>query len=654
MPRFAGALIFAALCIAAAFLRAHAQGVCTRTAAVQEAIADETGEDCAEVTAEMLAAITELEVYSADGIPSFSAGDFSGLTALETLVAAENQLTYLPSGVFSALANLQELDLAQNNLTSLPQDVFGGLANLQTLDVSFNMLASLPQNVFSGLLNLRQLDIDSNALTALPQNLFSGLSNLQILDADRNNLAALPAGVFDGLTSLQRLDLNVNQLRAVPSGMFSELAALQRLDLHTNQLTSLPAGAFDGLTALQQLYLHTNQLAALSPGAFRALANLTVLELHGNQLTALPAALFGELPALERLSLRDNQLAALPDGVFTGLSELRNLSISGNRLRALPAGMFAALTSMTTLELNGNGVSRFELPARILRADLVNISMFMPHGAPMGGATFQVAQNGAHTYTLNIAAGATASAQVLLQRPADASQPLTLQASGALSTSWPLDLAAGSLTFPFPLTEQPRNAHTGAAAQSLTVLWDAAVRYDTDISGYSVRWETTNLQPNISSSANTTADAREYTITGLTAGTNYAVTVAARLGNATGDFVTAQGALTPAACNAQIDAGTVGARHGILIARYLLGVTQLNSLAQGQAAAADAAQIRANIHACQTGNEFDVDNDNATNSTDGLLLARYLAGLRDADLPRNIATTATAAAITQNIEALLP
>ena len=150
--------------------------------------------DCADVTTAQLAGVTSLDFLD-DGIKSLQPGDFSGLTALNTLYLDDNEFTSLPDNVFSGLTALDELRLNDNELTSLPARVFSGLTALNTLHLDYNELSSLPDGVFSDLTALERLKLDGNELTSLPDNVFSGLTNLIELRLEGNAVDPLPLAV---------------------------------------------------------------------------------------------------------------------------------------------------------------------------------------------------------------------------------------------------------------------------------------------------------------------------------------------------------------------------------------------------------------------------------------------------------------------------
>ncbi|MDA8011785.1 MAG: dockerin type I domain-containing protein, partial [Gammaproteobacteria bacterium] len=84
------------------------------------------------------------------------------------------------------------------------------------------------------------------------------------------------------------------------------------------------------------------------------------------------------------------------------------------------------------------------------------------------------------------------------------------------------------------------------------------------------------------------------------------------------------------------ESGTVDSRDSILVARYLLGVTGA-ALTFGQTGAAteDVGDKVAAGKADASGH-LDVDGDNDTDADDGILITRYMFGLRGAALVAGI------------------
>ena len=239
----------------------NASGICTRTAAVRNAIVRNINTfvpNCTSVTTAHLAAITSLSLRGA-GITTLKAGDFAGLSALTSLDLRNNQISTLPTGIFSDLSKLTGLFLAGNQISTPPA---GAFSDLTGLFLAVNQISRLPDGIFTGLSRLTELDLRNNQISTLPDGIFSGLSALEFLDLDDNQLSRLPAGVFSDLSALTELNLNDNQISTLPAGVFSDLSALTELNLNDNQISRLPAGVFSDLSALTELDLVDNPLDA--------------------------------------------------------------------------------------------------------------------------------------------------------------------------------------------------------------------------------------------------------------------------------------------------------------------------------------------------------------------------------------------------------
>ncbi len=182
--------------------------VCERTAQVRDVIVGsvEGIDDCSGLTVAHLSKITSIDL-SGQGIKSFKAGDFSGLSALKLLKLGDNQLTGIPEGLFDDLPALQYLYLNKNGLTELHGDLFKGLSRLEILYLYDNSLAALPPDLFEDLTSLKQLNLTDNNLETLPDDVFNPLVELEILRLGWNELTILPDQLFERLTNLKYLNV---------------------------------------------------------------------------------------------------------------------------------------------------------------------------------------------------------------------------------------------------------------------------------------------------------------------------------------------------------------------------------------------------------------------------------------------------------------
>ena len=319
-------------------------GVCSRTEQVRDAIVAAIAgvSDCADVTTAQLAGVTVLDLRShanSKKIKSLRPGDFSGLTALEWLYLAYNDLTSLPAGVFSGLTALETLTLADNELRSLPAGVFSGLTALERLYLA------------------------------------------------ENELSSLPAGVFSGLTALERLDLWGNELSSLPAGVFSGLTALEWLDLYYNDLSSLPDGVFSGLTVLRNLWLMGNAVDPL-PLTVTLEKNPDAAEIRAVVLTAAPFA----VPL--RVSVENGGLAGGATTITVPAGARESAWVGVTRTEGTTAPVTADIDLTTQPTLPGDSFARHEGYAFVKSAS--DLPLRVLRGAPTGFA----ASNGNEQVTL--------------------------------------------------------------------------------------------------------------------------------------------------------------------------------------------------------------------------------------------------------------
>ena len=339
-----------------------------RTAAVADAIvAAVPGVDAAaDVTAEHLAAITELTITSSTPL-SLNEGDFDSLTGLTTLDLSDNQIDSLstdgPEAIFARLESLTTLDLSRNSLSSLPEGIFDNLTALTTLDLSHNPINSVPDGIFDDLTSLTTLTIIAGFQLSnqISRDIFDNLTALTTLDLSDNALSNFPFGIFDNLTALTTLNLHNNLPPSLPGGIFNNLTSLTTLRLSGNpRMEEIEDGSiFDNLTSLTTLDLSGNRLMSLDAALFDQITALTDLDLSTNLLTALPAGIFNNNSALESLDITANHLSTLPENVFSSLSALESLYLAYNQFDALPDGLFSGLENLEEYALEGNPGSPF-------------------------------------------------------------------------------------------------------------------------------------------------------------------------------------------------------------------------------------------------------------------------------------------------------
>ena len=141
---------------------------------------------------------------------------FSGLDSLRHLILSENDLDELPANLFSGLPALEHLSMSRVRFGALPEGIFSGLDELQILELRDNRIVQLPPGVLSGLNSLLVIRLDRNRISSLRGDEFSGLASLQHLYLNDNRLSELPPGLFSGLSGLAVIDLSGNAVPLLP------------------------------------------------------------------------------------------------------------------------------------------------------------------------------------------------------------------------------------------------------------------------------------------------------------------------------------------------------------------------------------------------------------------------------------------------------
>ena len=140
-----------------------------------------------DVTAAHLAAITELNLQS-KSITALKAGDFSGLTGLETL--------YLNHA--SADAN------AKNSISDI--SALAGLTTLTRLHLSDNLISDI--SVLSGMTSMHSLYMDNNSISDI--SALSGLTSMTTLYLRNNNV--VDVSPLSGMTTMFVLEVAGNPI----------------------------------------------------------------------------------------------------------------------------------------------------------------------------------------------------------------------------------------------------------------------------------------------------------------------------------------------------------------------------------------------------------------------------------------------------------
>lgn len=164
------------------------------------------------------------------------------------------------------LVSAVTLDLSHNRIVQLKEASFAGLSRLEILRLAHNQLTSIKPRVFqnsSGIL-LRHLDLSSNNLCDVEQHYFIDLPGLEELLLFNNRIVRVESSAFARLSNLRKAYLSHNRLTDFPFFSIQKHTHthLFLLDLSSNRLLKLPLEDISNLpiTVQKGLYLHNNSL----------------------------------------------------------------------------------------------------------------------------------------------------------------------------------------------------------------------------------------------------------------------------------------------------------------------------------------------------------------------------------------------------------
>lgn len=271
---------------------------------------------------------------------------------------------------------LEEIHITKSNIPNLGEKFFYGLSKLEVLNLAQNNITQpLPTN-FLGLIRLQQLSLDDNRIDSLPSETFRHLTDLRMLSVQQNRIQQIAPGVFRGLIKLRVLKLSWNYIRHFEAEVFKDLRDLRRLECRGCQLKAINRHVVELLPLLSHLDLSENEIKVLDTGDFSNTTNLRVLRLDANQIRDLPGYVLGTHAGLTNLSLARNQIANIANDAFANLVNLTALDLGYNNLKHLTSDALTdTLGSLERLVLSGNRIALIELKRALHDATLKDLQL---------------------------------------------------------------------------------------------------------------------------------------------------------------------------------------------------------------------------------------------------------------------------------------
>ena len=206
----------------------------------------------------------------------------------------------------------------------------------------------------------------------------------------RNNtnwLSDKPVGEWHGVTTndtgrVTRLELAANKLTGEIPAELGGLTNLNHMDLSANELTGEIPAELGNLGSLEWLELGSNKLSGEIPPELGNLPNLRVLRLYLNELTGKIPTELGNLSNLEELILHENQLTGEIPSQLGSLSNLEELKLGSNQLTGEIPSQLGSLSNLNFLNLNGNQLTG-EIPTEL--GNLSNLRTLWLYGNQLTG-----------------------------------------------------------------------------------------------------------------------------------------------------------------------------------------------------------------------------------------------------------------------------
>ena len=229
-------------------------GVCDRTPAVVIEIEEATATDCSLVSANQLAAITEIDLVT-HAPTALLSGDFGGMSGLTTLDLGWG-LSALPADLLAGLTSLTSITARSGSIATLPSSLFAGRHTLTTIDLNDNPISSLPDGIFGGLAQLGTLDVSPTGDgVTLPLT-------VELRKVDDGKLrAVVPAGApFDMVLPITVTNGTLGQGETsvtVAAGTFESTTAAVARDPTSHEAVTVNLGTFPTLPVDHQGYALT-------------------------------------------------------------------------------------------------------------------------------------------------------------------------------------------------------------------------------------------------------------------------------------------------------------------------------------------------------------------------------------------------------------
>ena len=286
------------------------------------------------------------------------------LTNLQSLDLSDNRLTGSIAAELLDLSNLQELYLGGNLLTGCVPDGLRDVPNNDIARLGLPFCSEHPCVSGGAVVDATNTGLKSDCgMLLAARDTLAGTASLNwSADTPIADWTGVALGEASGrVTEILLVGMGLNG--RIPTELGS-LANLRHLILAGNQLTGEIPPELGGLSNLTRLFLDNNGLTGEIPPELGRLSNLTYLVLAGNQLTGEIPPELGGLSNLQWLWLAGNQLTGEIPPELGRLSNLTQLVLDNNGLTGEIPPELGGLSNLTGLALHDNQLTG-EIPPEL-------------------------------------------------------------------------------------------------------------------------------------------------------------------------------------------------------------------------------------------------------------------------------------------------
>ena len=175
-----------------------------------------------------------IEKQKIDGEGFSVAADNSYQSIQGFSIEDNKEVKFLPENIVELFSELIVYEVYNCSIRTVNGKHFKGLTKLESLNLAYNEIEPMDEDSFKDLTKLWELRIGDNQIKHLDVQIFDNLKNLKYVSLQNNKLLTIPANLFKNNLKLAGIFLDGNQIQTISSRMFDHLKKLNYVDLRYN------------------------------------------------------------------------------------------------------------------------------------------------------------------------------------------------------------------------------------------------------------------------------------------------------------------------------------------------------------------------------------------------------------------------------------